>query len=231
MFVKTGVIIAGGKATRFNGINKFWLDIGGKPLLQRKVEGLLGSGIERVIVCTDKYHDFPGLDDIAELSVEEKPMGTAGCIKTLHLKEPFYITQGDSFLDMEISLLDRVFNTCICDMTMALIRDASATECSIVKLDQNGYVKEFYEKPQNPDRQLISVNTGGYIVKPEVFDLIPDGFQDISLNLIPLLLNEGKKIQTTFCARYCIDIGTPERYEVAQRIWEHISLLRKVVLS
>jgi NDP-sugar pyrophosphorylase family protein len=78
------------------------------------------------------------------------------------------------------------------------------------------------EKPR-PDEVFTDLASAGVLVmEPWVLDHIPAGaFYDFGLHLFPELIAAGKSIYgwTIPVGAYLLDIGSPAKYEQAQREW------------
>jgi mannose-1-phosphate guanylyltransferase/phosphomannomutase len=89
----------------------------------------------------------------------------------------------------------------------------------VVDTDANDRVTRFVEKgPRESIPPNARVNAGIYVLEPKVFDYIPDdGPFDFGKDVFPAMLKKGEPISATFPGIYLQDIGTPERYEKAQK--------------
>ena len=83
----------------------------------------------------------------------------------------------------------------------------------VVVTDENGFIKEFQEKPTVEDAKSNYINTGIYIFNYEIFDFIPENtFYDFAKNVFPELLKK-RKINTFEINEYWTDIGTLAQYK------------------
>ncbi len=75
----------------------------------------------------------------------------------------------------------------------------------------------FEEKQNRPGCEYM--NAGIYMLSREILYDIPAGIQvSLEHDMFPRWLQEGKHIQSVIDPGKCIDIGTPERYWLAQTI-------------
>ena len=109
------VIIAGGKGTRLGlkDIPKPMVEIDGKPLLEHQIElakkygsnefFILSGHLSDVVI--DYFKDGSKWDVKIHHVVEQKPLGTAGCLKLLEgkLNERFLVFYGDIVMDFDIA--------------------------------------------------------------------------------------------------------------------------------
>jgi mannose-1-phosphate guanylyltransferase len=103
--------------------------------------------------------------------------------------------------------------------TIALYTVDNPTECGIVELDDQGRVRRFMEKPA-PDQVFSRLaNAGIFVTEPEVLsDLPADRFIDFGHAVFPRLLASGHKLIGYPTTSTLIDIGTPQKYQKAQRL-------------
>lgn len=101
------------------------------------------------------------------------------------------------------------------DLTIAVypVPIKEASRFGILVTDENDKIIEFQEKPKNPTSNLASM--GIYLFKYEVLKeaLIKDANNkdsehDFGKNVIPMLLNEGKKLYAYKYEGYWKDVGT-----------------------
>ena len=174
-------------------------------------------------------------------SVEQEPMGTAGSVGLLRdsLDSTFFVVSGDALTDFDLQkalLFHREKNAMA---TLVLKSVDNPLEFGVVVTDSEGRVERFLEKPSWGEVFSDTVNTGIYILEPEVLNLIPEGQAfDFSKDLFTKMLAEGMPIYGYACEGYWCDIGNLEQYRKAHRDLTdgkvHLSLpgtpLRKDVL-
>ena len=112
-----GIILAGGLGERLRPLTdktpKPLLLIKGKPIMQYAIENLRDQGITDIILGisfhADKIKEYFGDGSKFGVrlyySIEEEPLGTAGCLKLLknQLTETFAMMNGDILMEMNIS--------------------------------------------------------------------------------------------------------------------------------
>jgi glucose-1-phosphate adenylyltransferase len=114
------------------------------------------------------------------------------------------------------------------DLTLASIRVSrdEAPRFGILGVDAENRVTSFVEKPADPPSDLA--NMGVYIFNAEVLDRALwedseriDSDHDFGKNILPALVESGKKIYTYPFSGYWVDVGTVDSY------WQaHMDLLR-----
>lgn len=107
------VIMAGGKGTRIasvrNDVPKPMIEICGKPILEWQIESLKAQGLKDITLVIGYLGDFikdyfsDGSRFGVNISyfVEDSPLGTAGALFKMDLKEDFLLLCGDVMLDVD----------------------------------------------------------------------------------------------------------------------------------
>lgn len=151
-------------------------------------------------------------------SVEESPLGTAGGVRNAakDLKETILVMSGDALTDFDLTKIIEQHKASRAKATIVLTRVRDPLEFGIVTTDNDGFVEEMLEKPSWSEVTSDTVNTGIYVLEPEVFDLIPeDTNYDFSHDLFPLMLEKGLPIYGCIAEGYWCDIGTIDEYQRA----------------
>ena len=197
------VIMAGGKGTRMEPFTK----VLPKPLVPIQEKPIIEHIIERFteIGCSDFYltvnykgkilkayfEELQPEYDIAFVD-ENEPLGTAGSLQYLKGKfdKPFFVTNCDIIIKTDYASLYEFHKKNNYDITLV----ASAKEYIIpygtCELNGDGHLSHINEKPQYD----FLINTGLYVLNPDVLNLIPkDKFYHIT-HLIEDAKNQGKKI-------------------------------------
>ena len=203
------VVMAGGEGTRLRPLTsnqpKPMVPIVGKPCIEHILELLRGHGFEEVVITLafmpqsirSYFGDGDSLDVNIEYSVEELPLGTAGSVRLASslLDETFLVISGDALCDVDLgALVDRHKETGAA-VTIGLKSVDNPLEFGIVVTDEDGKVERFLEKPSWGQVFSDTINTGIYVLEPEVLKHVPlDGPYDFSKELFPLLLEMGRPI-------------------------------------
>ena len=86
-------------------------------------------------------------------------------------------------------------------------------EYGIVLTDENAHITRFFEKPGWSEVFSDTVNTGMYILEPEILDLIPEGKNfDFSKQLFPLLIQRGIPLSGYIMGEYWCDVGNIDAF-------------------
>ena len=224
------VVMAGGEGTRLRPLTsnqpKPMVPIVGKPCMEHIVELLRTHGFEDVIVTLaflpqairSYFRDGESLGVNIEYSVEESPLGTAGSVRLAapRLDETFVVISGDALCDIDVSRLVAVHREKGAAVTIALKSVPNPLEFGIVVTDEDGRVERFLEKPSWGQVFSDTINTGIYVLEPEVLRHIPtDRPYDFSKELFPLLLEMGRPIYGHVVDGYWQDIGNLDQFRQA----------------
>lgn len=158
---------------------------------------------------------------------EEQPLGTAGCVKNVEelLTETFVVISGDSITDFDLAAAIAFHREKGSKATLVLTRVPNPVEFGVVITEENGQISRFLEKPSTSEIFSDTVNTGTYILEPEVLKYLPENEEcDFSKDLFPLLLDRGEPMYGYIADGYWCDVGHLDAYRKAQ----YDALARKV---
>jgi mannose-1-phosphate guanylyltransferase/phosphomannomutase len=224
------VVMAGGEGTRLRPLTsnqpKPMVPIVGKPCMEHIVELLRRHGFEDIVVTLafmpqtirSYFGTGEGHGVRVSYSVEETPAGTAGSVKLAEeaLDEPFLVISGDALCDIDLGALVRFHREREALVTIALKSVDNPLEFGIVVTDEDGRIERFLEKPSWAQVFTDTINTGIYVVQPEVLRHIPtDRPYDFSKELFPLLLEKGRPLYGWVAEGYWQDIGNLDQYRQA----------------
>ena len=229
------LILAAGHGTRLGPLTreipKCLLPIHGVPVLQIWLDLCAAHGITEVIVnahahvdaVRDFVRNYRGRVSVS-LFEETELLGSAGTLRENRArfsKEPyFWICYGDVLTSMNLGkMLERHLQMGQ-DATIGLHRVPNPGACGIVTLDSSGIVRDFTEKPAQPQSDLAF--SGVMIGTPAILGDIPGSTpSDIGFHLLPRLLG---RMAGYMVSDFLVDIGTIETYNRAQQHWPGIPL-------
>ncbi len=226
------VVMAGGEGTRLRPMTasmpKPLLPVVNKPLMEYVLLLLKRHGLEEAVVTVqflasmvrNYFGDGEELGMSLQYANEETPLGTAGSVKNaeeaLH-DDTFLVISGDALTDIDLTDLIRFHKDRGALVTVCLKRVTNPLEFGITIIDEDGRVDRFLEKPTWGEVFSDTVNTGIYVMEPEVFDYIEAGeIVDWSGDVFPALMAAGKPIYGYVAEGYWEDVGTHEAYLRAQ---------------
>ena len=222
--------MAGGEGTRLRPLTsnqpKPMVPIVGKPCMEHILELLHAQGIDDVAITLafmpqairTYFGDGEALGMSIEYSVEEEPLGTAGSVKMAarDIDEPFLVISGDALCDVDLNALVKYHSEHGGAATIGLKSVDNPLEFGIVVTDDDGRVERFLEKPSWGQVFSDTINTGIYVLDPEVLHHVPAGRPfDFSADLFPLLLEMGRPIYGCVLDGYWQDIGNLDQYRQA----------------
>jgi mannose-1-phosphate guanylyltransferase / phosphomannomutase len=224
------VVMAGGEGTRLRPLTsnqpKPMVPIVGKPCMEHILELLKRHGFEDVIVTVaflpqairSYFGGGEALGMEVGYSVEESPLGTAGSVRLAagRLDDTFIVISGDALCDLDLTKLVEFHREKQASVTIGLKSVDNPLEFGIVVTDDDGRVERFLEKPSWGQVFSDTINTGIYVLEPEVLRHIPtDRPYDFSKELFPLLLEMGRPLYGYVMDGYWQDIGNLDQYRQA----------------
>jgi mannose-1-phosphate guanylyltransferase/phosphomannomutase len=198
----------------------------GKPCMEHILELLRTHGFEDVVVTVaflpqairSYFGDGTNLGLDISYSVEESPLGTAGSVRLASgaLDDTFLVISGDALCDIDLAKIVEFHKEKGAAVTIGLKSVENPLEFGIVVTDEEGKVERFLEKPSWGQVFSDTINTGIYVLEPEVLKHVPtDRPYDFSKELFPLLLEMGRPIYGYVCEGYWQDIGNLDQYRQA----------------
>src|SRR5947208_15782582 len=224
------VVMAGGEGTRLRPLTsnqpKPMVPIVGKPCMEHILELLASHGLQDVIVTVaflpQAIRNYFGNGETLGIelgySVEESPLGTARSVRLAagRLDDTFLVISGDALCDLDLTRLVEFHREKQASVTIGLKSVANPLEFGIVVTDEEGRVERFLEKPSWGQVFSDTINTGIYVLEPEVLRHIPkDRPYAFSKELFPLLLEMGRPIYGHVFDGYWQDIGNLDQYRQA----------------
>lgn len=217
------VILAGGIGSRMGDLCKDFpkpmTRLCGKPVLQHQIEALHKEGIDDFIIVVGHLHHIieDYFSDGAAFGVsityyrEEAPLGTAGALFHLDLKEDFLLCNGDLVFDFCVEDMVRFHKSKNALATLFVHPNTHPFDSVLIKADKSGRVIGLIEKSNKPPRYSNMCNAGVQIISPELLRLCSlNGKADLDKDVIkPGITTE--RIYAYRSAEYVHDMGTPER--------------------
>ncbi len=194
------VIMAGGKGTRLDPFTKILpkplIPIGDKTVIEHIMEKFYKYGFSRFVYTLNfkkeylklyfRENNFPYMIDWVE---ETDFLGTAGSIYLLKEKvcEPFFVVNCDSLLDVDFEDVLLWHKEHGAFITIVGCHNEVKIPFGVLEL-ANGKLENILEKPVHD----VIINTGVYVMDPQVVSYIPsDGHMDMN-TLIELVMNKEK---------------------------------------
>ncbi len=198
------------------------------PMMEHILSLLRTHGFEEIVVTVafmaNAIRTYFG--DGSEFGVrmvyatEEQPLGTAGSVRNAmaQLDDPFLVISGDVLTDIDLTKIVSFHEQRGALATIGLYSVEDPLEFGIVITHEDGSVERFLEKPTWGQVFSDTVNTGIFVLDPQVFGFIPaDRPVDFSSEVFPALLEAGKPIFGAVVDGYWEDVGTLDAYVRAHK--------------
>lgn len=221
----TAIILAGGLGTRLRNavpnLPKPMAPVGGRPFLECLLDYWVNQGITRFVISVgymkevimdhfgNSYKSTP-----ISYAIEEIPLGTGGgLLVAAHLiKEPFLVLNGDTFFEVDLSVLMKFHAEKSSDWTFSLFTTSESGRYMGMDIAVDGKINSLKSSVTEGARLA---NGGAYIVEPAVIE--KSGFklgEKISLedDFLPVLINKNCNLFGIEFKKNFIDIGVPEDY-------------------
>ncbi|MEV5569828.1 mannose-1-phosphate guanyltransferase [Spirillospora sp. NPDC052269] len=226
------VVMAGGEGTRLRPMTanqpKPLLPLVNRPIMEHVLRLLKRHGFDETVVTVqflaalirNYFGDGEELGMRLSYATEEVPLGTAGSVKNAEealRDDRFLVISGDALTDIDLTDMVRFHEENGALVTIGLKRVPNPLEFGIIIVDERGRVRRFLEKPTWGQVFSDTVNTGIYVMEPEVLDHVAAGESvDWSGDVFPRLLAEGAPLLGYVADCYWEDVGTHESYLKAQ---------------
>ena len=202
------VILCGGQGTRLRPLTyeipKSLIPVHGRPVVSYIIDLLASHGVKDIVLSVgylkESIKDFFKGGDIRVSFVEEnEPLGTAGPLRLV-----------DGLVEQHRKTKAMV--------TIALTRVDDPSAYGVARMD-GLRIAEFVEKPARGQAPSNLINSGFYVMEPEVLNLIPPGFSMLEKDVFPRVAAMGHLYGFAFSGQW-FDTGTFERYERAIKEWK-----------
>lgn len=221
------VVMAGGFGTRLRPLTeklpKPMAPVANRPMMEHVVRLLAAEGIDDLDVL---LHFFPEkissyFGDGSPWGVRmhyvnaEADYGTAGAVKNdaERLSGTFLVISADIITDFDLSKAIDFHKERKAALTIVLTRVPNPLQYGIVITEDDGRIVRFLEKPTWGEVFSDTINTGIYIIEPEVLDLVPAKKNwDFSKNLFPAMLSRGDRLLGYIAEGYWKDVGNLDEY-------------------
>jgi len=242
------IILAAGYATRLYPLTidkpKALLPIAGKPIIDYIVDQIetIGEIDELVVVSNHKF--YPHFTNWANerqsrlnlivlndnTTDDTNKLGAIGdiefAIENLKLDDDILVMAGDNIFTFELKDYYNAFKEKGCDQI--LVKELNSIDdlrrMANVVTDENGFVTDMEEKPQNPKTNLAAF--ASYIYKKDTVPMIKkyldEGNNPDAPGFFPSWLFKHKKVYAYKFTGECYDIGTPQSYKEVNEIFEKL---------
>lgn len=227
------VILTGGKGLKLRPLTyetpKALLPLHGKPILQHTIELMVKNGFRDIIISTgylgNKIKEY--FKDGSSFGVKIRyadqakgENGTAqpllGC-RDLIGKSSFILWYADVLAKVDLfDMLDFHKNGKSL-VTMGVTSVEKSSDWGVIGM-KGAKIIEFNERPENSSDISHLINTGIYIMEPEVLNYISKSSKKLEDDVFPRLAREGNLSGYSLYGPW-IDVGSLKNYEIALKKW------------
>lgn len=222
------VVMAGGFGTRIQPLThsrpKPMLPIVNRPMMEHTMMMLKDLGIEEFIVLLyfkpeiiqNYFGDGSAFGIKIRYVVPNDDYGTAGAVKLAAEyigDENFIVISGDLVTDFDFQKIFDFHAQKGSKLSIGLTSVENPLQFGVVIANEEHMIEKFLEKPSWGEVFSDTINTGIYIIEPEILDFIPrrENF-DFAKDLFPLLMSKNIPLMGYNLEGYWRDVGNPESY-------------------
>lgn len=225
------VLMAGGKGERLRPLTdktpKPLLKVGDRCIIDYNVGRLIEYGVENISVTVNylgeqiERHFEQECNGVKVHCVREPEyLGTIGSVKFVEIfqNDTVLVMNSDLFTNINFEDFFLHFQRNNADLSVAAIPYSVSVPYGIFELEDKE-IKGIKEKPT----YNYYANSGIYLIKRKLLDLIPDGLFFNATDFIEKLVKENYHVIRFPLMGYWIDIGKHEEYKKAQEFVKHIT--------
>lgn len=226
------VLMAGGKGERLRPLTektpKPLLMIGDKPIIAHNLENLIKYGIDDFHITLgylgDQIKDYLNHKEEWHINInfvtEDIPLGTAGSLSLITQFSHDYVllTNSDILTTLDYEDFFSDFINEDADLSAFTIPYTVNIPLGVFEIQQENIIKSVQEKPS----YTYYANSGIYLLKKELIDLIPKEKFYNAPDFLEALIKNKKKVVSYNSSAYWLDIGTPNDFEKAQKDILHL---------
>ncbi len=230
------IIMAGGLGIRiselFPDIPKPLIPVNGIPVLEREICSLASQGFTDIILTVSHLHEKieEHFEDGSKWGVkikyfvENTPLGNAGALFKLNLKEDFLLLNADAVFDVDFNRMVSFHKKHGGLVTLFTHPNSHPYDSGLILADEKGQVQMWLAKEDDRPRYYRNrVNAGLHVISPKILETVDgsrigekdDNGKTIKVDLDRQLLKPLAGTGKMFCydsPEYVMDMGTPERY-------------------
>ncbi|MEA1918180.1 MAG: sugar phosphate nucleotidyltransferase [Campylobacterota bacterium] len=230
------IVLAGGFGTRIqpltNSMPKPMLPILNRPMMEHIIIKLRDElGIKEIAILLyfkpeiikDYFGDGSDFGVKIQYVQPDDDYGTAGAVAFARefLDETFIIVSGDLVTNFDFKKISKFHKEKKSKLTITLTSVENPLQFGVVIANEEHKIEKFLEKPSWGEVFSDTINTGIYLIEPEILNYIPHGKNfDFAKDLFPKLMAENITLWGCSVEGYWRDVGNPQSYrEVYQDIF------------
>lgn len=197
------VIMAGGKGTRLYPFTKILpkplIPIRDIPIVERVIDSFHQYGVTDFIMTVNykknmikSYFADIEKEYNIEYVEEPKPLGTGGSIRliTRNFDRALFVVNCDSLIRTDYETLYKYHQESDDAITVVTAMKNDIIPYGVIYSKKNGEIERMVEKP----KRSYLINTGMYLINPEIIELIPDDTPYHMTQLVEKAMNLGYKV-------------------------------------
>ncbi len=225
------VLMAGGKGERLRPLTektpKPLLKVGLKPIIDYNVDSLIRYGVENIFVTVNYLKEqieehYSTLRGGIRVQCIREPeyLGTIGSVKFVEnlSNDTVLVMNSDLFTNIDFEDFYLHYLESNADMSVAAVPYTYSIPYGILEMNEQ-CINGITEKPV----YNYFANAGVYLVKRELFRLIPDGAFFNATDFMELLIKSNRKVTRYPLTGFWIDIGKHEDYKKVQELVKHMT--------
>lgn len=197
------IIMAGGKGTRLYPYTKILpkplIPIGEIPIVERVMDAFHEYGITDFYMTVNyksrmiqSYFAETNKDYHIEYVKEDKPLGTGGSIRLIEKQftQPLFVANADGLIRTDYTALYQHHVDSGNAITMITSLKKETVPYGVIHSKEDGEIESMVEKPT----MFYLINTGMYVINPEMIPLIPEDTMFHMTNLVEKAMKLGYKV-------------------------------------
>ncbi len=227
------VLMAGGRGERLRPLTdktpKPMLPIGQKPIIEHNLDRINSFGIHNVYISIrylgkqiiDYLQDGTNKGISINYVYEDQPLGTLGSLSKISsfVHDSILVMNSDLLTNIDFEDFFKNFIAKDADMSIATVPYQIDIPYAILETKSEQIIS-FQEKPT----YTYHANSGIYLIKRELINLIPYNEFYNATDFIEELIKQQKKVTYYPLLGYWLDIGQHKDYNKAQEDIKHIKL-------
>ena len=197
------IIMAGGMGTRLHPYTKILpkplIPIGDVPIIERIINSFCGYNVTDFYIPVNykkgmikSYFNDLKPDYSITYVEEEKPLGTAGSLRLINklFDCPVFVTNCDILIHADYEDIYKYHKKSGNKLTIVSALKKITVPYGVLNTGKNGVIQSIEEKPS----LSYFVNTGMYILEPDVLSQIPENTFFHMTDLATLLMNSNQQV-------------------------------------
>jgi NDP-sugar pyrophosphorylase family protein len=228
------VILTGGEGIKMRPLTyempKALLPLHDEPILQHTIEFLAKNGFRDIVISVgylgnkikEYFKDGSSFGiKITYIEQKEQENGTAQPLLALRgiVKEsPFILWYGDVLADVDLIDMLNFHRAGKSLVTMGVTSVEKSSDWGVVGL-KGTRVVDFTERPGKVFNTSHLINTGIYVMEPEILNHIQESSKSLEVDIFPTLAREGSLAGYSLYGQW-FDVGSLSNYEMAVKEWK-----------